>query len=76
MRKMWAAGAAVLVCLTLGGLPVAGQDESEPTGAVWVTGTASCPTVDSGHHDHRGRCRTGARDGHRVHLHIERSASR
>ena len=32
MRRMWAAGAAMVVCLALGGLPVAAQDAS-PAGA-------------------------------------------
>ena len=41
MRRLWAASAAIVVCLTLGGLPVAGQDESQSKGAVWVTGPAT-----------------------------------
>ena len=49
MRRHWAAGAAIMVCLMLGGLSALGQEASEvPSGAVWVTGTASCPTVDPG----------------------------
>ena len=47
MRKVWAAGAAIVMCLALG-VPALAQDETEPAGAVWVTGTASCPTVDPG----------------------------
>ena len=48
MRRLWAAVAAVLVCLALGGLPVAGQEASEgpastlPTGELVFTGTATC----------------------------------
>ena len=30
MRRMWAASAAIVVCLALGGLPVAAQDASPP----------------------------------------------
>jgi hypothetical protein len=48
MRKLWAAGAAIVVCLTLGGLPALGQEPSEspvptmPTDEVVFTGEASC----------------------------------
>ena len=54
MRKLWAAGAAMLVCLALGGLPAVGQDEAEPSTspavslapaameAAVVTGTEIC----------------------------------
>jgi hypothetical protein len=48
MRKLWAASAAIVVYLALGGMPVLGLDETEEASAVWVTGTASCPTVDPG----------------------------
>ena len=49
MRKLWAASAALLVCLALGGMPVLGQDETEPSSAVWVTGTGSIPVeVEAG----------------------------
>jgi hypothetical protein len=58
---MWAAGAAVLVCLVLGGVPALGQEASLPGGSsptasaaltpgpvAWVTGTATCPVLDLG----------------------------
>jgi hypothetical protein len=59
MRKMWAAAAAILVCLALGGVPALAQSPaggSPPVGspaatpgpAAWVTGTATCPTDDLG----------------------------
>jgi hypothetical protein len=37
MRRMWAAGAAILVCLALGGLPAMAQSD-----AVRVTTTVDC----------------------------------
>jgi hypothetical protein len=49
---MWAAGAAIVMCLALGGLPVAGQESSGspaptmPTGEVVFTGTATCGVDD------------------------------
>ena len=44
MRRMWAAGAAMVMCLALGGLPALAQDETEPAGGnAWIVGTASCP---------------------------------
>ena len=40
MRRMWAAGAAIVVCLVIGGMPAAAQEASpEPTGPAHVTGT-------------------------------------
>ena len=48
MRKVWAAGAAIVMCLALGGLPALAQESSEspaptmPTGEVVFTGTATC----------------------------------
>lgn len=45
MRTLCAASAAIVVCLALGGAPVVAQDEPEPAGAVWVTGTGSDPRV-------------------------------
>jgi hypothetical protein len=52
MRRMWAAGAAIVMCLALGGVPVAGQESSEspaptmPTDEVVFTGTATCGLDD------------------------------
>ena len=49
MRRLWAASAAMLVCLALGGMPALAQDETEPSSAVWVTGTGSIPVeVEAG----------------------------
>ena len=61
MRRLWAAGAAVVVCLAQSGMPALGQEASpaggSPTEAsatatprpvAWVTGTATCPTIDLG----------------------------
>jgi len=48
MRRLWAAGAAILMCLALGGMPVVGQEASQgpattmPTDEVVFTGTATC----------------------------------
>ena len=48
MRRLWAAGAAIVVCLALSGLPVAGQEPSGspvptmPTDEVVFTGGATC----------------------------------
>lgn len=48
MRRMWAAGLAMLVCLALGGLPVVaqspspGQSPAAQAGYVAVTGTSDC----------------------------------
>jgi hypothetical protein len=39
MRSLWAARAAVLVCLALGGVPVAAQEAPEPTVGVHISGT-------------------------------------
>jgi hypothetical protein len=33
MRKFWAAGAAILICLTFGGLPVVAQTTGDPSRA-------------------------------------------
>jgi hypothetical protein len=45
MRKLWAAGAAILVCLALGGVPVLAQSPAtspvQMTPAM-VTGTSDC----------------------------------
>jgi hypothetical protein len=61
MRTTWAAGAAMVTCLALGGAPALAQDASPPGGppstaspaatpgpVAWVTGTATCPTLDLG----------------------------
>jgi hypothetical protein len=42
---MWAAGAALLVCLALGGTPVVGQDKTEMRTAL-VTGTEHCGDLE------------------------------
>ena len=48
MRRLWAAGAAVLVCLALGGGLATAQDETDPVGGnAWYVGTATCPEVVS-----------------------------
>lgn len=46
MRRIWAAGAAIVVCLSLGGMPVSAAELSESTGmvgSIWQpeTGTAT-----------------------------------
>jgi hypothetical protein len=46
MRRLWAAGAAIVMCLALGGLPVAGQEEAPATGPVVFTGTTTCGVTD------------------------------
>jgi hypothetical protein len=54
MRKLWAAGAAIVVCLALGGVPVAAQEASGepsaasamPDGPALVTGTQTCAAGD------------------------------
>jgi hypothetical protein len=59
MRRLWAASAAIVVCLALGAPPTLGQDEptaggsplatpatSEPV--TWVSGTAHCYEADLG----------------------------
>jgi hypothetical protein len=49
MRRMWAAGAAIVVCLALGGVPVVAQEEAAVSGAaVAVTGTASAIPAGAG----------------------------
>jgi hypothetical protein len=48
MRRLWAAGAATLVCLALGGLPLTAQSPGAPEGNVWVTGTETCTQVTAG----------------------------
>ena len=53
MRTMRAAGAAIVMCLAIGGMPALAQQGSPmptPGPAAWVTGTATCPTVDLGDH--------------------------
>ena len=44
MRRLWAAGAAILMCWTLGGLPVMAQSPSpsSPPGMAAVTGKDTC----------------------------------
>ena len=42
MRRMWAAGAAVLVCLALGGLPTLAQEATIPPGPAIVDTTLTC----------------------------------
>ena len=52
MRRLWVAGAAMVVCLTLGGVPALAQEASqEPStsdGNVWYTGTMHCDLVADG----------------------------
>jgi hypothetical protein len=59
MRRMWAVGAAILVCLALGGVRAVAQSPAggsppvvspaaTPGRVAWVTGTATCPTADLG----------------------------
>ena len=43
MRRLWAAGAAVMVCLASTSVPALAQEE-----ATAVTGTESCSVVDAG----------------------------
>jgi hypothetical protein len=43
MRRMWAAGAAIVMCLTFGGLPVLGQDETEEASPVAAAATPAPP---------------------------------
>jgi hypothetical protein len=43
MRRMWAAGAAIVLCLALGGIPVVAQSPSPaPARLALVTGTMDC----------------------------------
>ena len=42
MRRMWAAGAAIVMCLVLGAVPVGAQSPSPQDAAAWVTGTVAC----------------------------------
>ena len=39
---MWAAGAAILVCLSLGAMPALAQEASIPPGPVVVAAALSC----------------------------------
>ena len=49
MRRLWAAGAAIVTCLSLGGVPVAAQDASPATDVpVGVTATQACDWSMSG----------------------------
>ena len=50
MRKLWAAGAAIVVCLALGGVPILAQDEAEPVASLplVVTGNWDCTVLDRG----------------------------
>jgi hypothetical protein len=61
MRRLWAAGAAMSLCLTFGGVSTKAQDASPGAGsspdtstavtpgtATWVTGTADCYVADLG----------------------------
>ena len=50
MRKLWAVAAAIAVCLALGGVPVLGQDETEPAARLplVVTGNWDCTVLDRG----------------------------
>jgi hypothetical protein len=46
---MWAAGAAIVMCLALGGLPMAAQETSPATdGPVQVTATQACAWAEPG----------------------------
>jgi ABC-type sugar transport system substrate-binding protein len=59
MRKLWAAGAAIVLCLALGGLPVAGQESSEqPLAASTTIGFSSFYTDT----DFFGDIRRGAQE--------------
>ena len=42
MRRMWAAGAAIVVCLALGGMPVLAQEATIPPGPVAVDVAHAC----------------------------------
>lgn len=51
MRRMWAAGAAIVMCLALGGAPAAAQSPSAPPAepvTAFVSGTGSCQFVPPG----------------------------
>ena len=52
MRRMWAASAAVVVCLALGGMPALAQEASEPSSELPLpmvtTGNGDCTVLDRG----------------------------
>ena len=52
MCKLWAAGAAVLVCLVFGGLPATAQESPEPSSELPLplvtTGNSDCTVLDRG----------------------------
>jgi hypothetical protein len=49
MRRLCAAGAAIVVCLAVGAVPALAQDETETAGGFWVTGTTiSSVMVEAG----------------------------
>ncbi len=50
MRRTWAAGAAVLLTLALGGAPVTAQSSSTPASPTWaaVTSTGTCAPSSGG----------------------------
>lgn len=59
MRRLVVVGAAIAACLALGGVQATAQEASpaggpsaaaSPGPVAWVTGTATCPTVDLGDH--------------------------
>jgi hypothetical protein len=70
MRKLWAAGAAIVMCLALGGMPVAAQVSpgpayEQPLPLVTVGTSGPCTTIDRGTRgtsDGLVRLATGARD--------------
>jgi hypothetical protein len=48
MRRMWAVGAAIVMCLVLSAVPGASQSALPTTGTAWVSGTQDCSVVDEG----------------------------
>ena len=42
MRRLWAASAAIVMCLAVSGMPVAAQEESPTVASTFVTGTEVC----------------------------------
>ena len=50
MRRLWAAGAVIILCLALGGVPVVGQQETEPAAspAASLTPAPMVPAIVTG----------------------------
>ena len=48
MRRLWAAGAAMVVCLALGGLPALAQDGADPAAPVADSGAEVGPDPELG----------------------------